>query len=40
MAYGYAEYSAIKGLLDKYNIVLKGKDYENFMRDLVDILKL
>ena len=35
------EYSAIKRLLFKYKINFKtGKDYDNFIRELVEILNI
>ena len=40
MAYGYAEYTKIKNLLEKYNVAFSDKDYEKFMTELVDILEL
>lgn len=41
MEYGYKEYSAIKKLLDKYMVSFRSfKDYENFITELVEILKI
>lgn len=41
MKYGYVEYNQIKYLLEKYNITFKDhKEYENYIRDLIDILKI
>lgn len=41
MTYGYAEYSKIKQLLDKYHVAfVTPEDYELYIKDLLEILKL
>jgi hypothetical protein len=40
MSYGYKEYNAIKNLFNRFNIVLSGQEYEKFMRELANILKI
>lgn len=36
----YKEYSAIKNLVDQYFILEEGKKYEDFIKELVNILKI
>ena len=40
MPYGYAEYTKIMRLLDKFNIVLNDKSYEKFVAELTEILNI
>ncbi len=41
MTYGYAHYSRIKKLLDKFNVCFKSHaEYEDFMRELSVILEI
>jgi hypothetical protein len=40
MTHGYAQYEQIKGLLIKYNIVLPGRSYDRYIKDLVRILRI
>ena len=36
----YKEYSEIKNLIDQYFILEEGKKYEDFIKELVMILKI
>ena len=41
MPNGFAQYVAIKQLLDKYNLVFQdGKDYDAYIKDLLEILDI
>ena len=42
MQNGFAQYSGIKGLLTKYGLAehMTQKDYESYIRDLLEILEL
>ncbi len=40
MSEGYRQYSAIKNLLEKYNVNFKDDKYQYFMSELATILRI